>query len=148
MPLLFIQVPSPYSLKKYEEPISLENFYGDILELKGFSPVFTIFVKSSENINLSNLSQKKLKYSSSVLWIHDFIYELNLATTHVVDGHEIGRGLEVLPLACEQALHLRESREVTRGRHTVAALSRVLSRLASLAIQEELANRLILPHFS
>ena len=92
--------------------------------------------------------KKKLKYSGSVLWIHDFIYELNLATTHVVDGHEIGRGLEVLPLACEQALHLRESREVTRGRHTVAALSRVLSRLASLAIQEELANRLILPHFS
>ena len=32
--------------------------------------------------------------------MHDFIYELNLAIAHVVDGHEIGRGLQVLRLAC------------------------------------------------
>ena len=38
--LLFIQVPSPYSLRKYEKPISLENFYEDILELKRFFASF------------------------------------------------------------------------------------------------------------
>jgi len=38
--LLFIQVPSPYSLRKDEEPISLENFYEDILELKRFFASF------------------------------------------------------------------------------------------------------------
>ena len=38
--LLFIQVPSPYSLRIYEEPISMENFYEDILELKRFSDSF------------------------------------------------------------------------------------------------------------
>ena len=38
--LIFIQVPSPYSLRKYEEPISLENFFEDILDLKRFSVSF------------------------------------------------------------------------------------------------------------
>ena len=47
--------------------------------------------------------------------MHDFIYELNLATAHVVDGHEIGRGLQILTLACELAFHLEESLDVTRG---------------------------------
>ena len=99
--LIFIQVPSPFSLRKYEEPISLENFYEDVLDLKRFSVRFYYFVKNSENINLFKLSQKKTrKYSGSVFWIHDFIYELNLATAHFVDGHEIGRGLQFLRLAC------------------------------------------------
>ena len=44
--------------------------------------------------------KKTRKYSGSVFWIHDFIYELNLATAHVVDGHEIGRGLQFLRPAC------------------------------------------------
>ena len=78
--------------------ISLENFYEAILELKRFFASFYYFCE--KNINHFNLSQKKHKYSGSVLWIHDFIYELNLATAHVVDGHEIGRGLQVLRLAC------------------------------------------------
>ena len=77
--------------------ISMRTFWS----WNAFSPVFTIFVKNSENINLFNLSQKKTrKYSGSVFWIHDFIYELNLATAHVVDGHEIGRGLQFLRPAC------------------------------------------------
>ena len=38
--LIFKQVPSPYSLRKYEEPISLENFFEDILDLKRFSVSF------------------------------------------------------------------------------------------------------------
>ena len=77
--------------------ISMRTFWS----WNAFSPVFTIFVKNSENINLFNLSQKKTrKYSGSVIWIHDFIYELNLATAHVVDGHEIGRGLQFLRPAC------------------------------------------------
>lgn len=38
--LIFIQVPSPYSLRKYEELISLENFFEDILDLKRFSISF------------------------------------------------------------------------------------------------------------
>ena len=41
--LIFIQVPSPYSLRKYDEPIRLKNFYEDILELK---PLFREFLLS------------------------------------------------------------------------------------------------------
>jgi len=58
-----------------------------------------------------------------------------------------------IPLACEQAIHLEESREVTRERHTkgdttvrgasrgFAARTRVISRLASLATQNGVVAR-------
>ena len=57
---------------------------------------------------------------------------------------------ETFQVACEQALHLGESREVTREQHAKGNASargaprlRVLSRLALLAIHEELASRLL-----
>ena len=57
---------------------------------------------------------------------------------------------ETFQVACEQARHLGESREVTQEKHAKgnasargAPLSRVPSRHASLAIREELASRLL-----
>lgn len=59
-----------------------------------------------------------------------------------------------IPLACGQAIHLEESREVTREGHTegdtrmrgapcgFAALTRIISRLASLATQNGVVARL------
>ena len=57
---------------------------------------------------------------------------------------------ETFQVACEQALHLGESRKVTREQNAngkasarSAPRSRVLSRLALLTILEELASRLL-----
>lgn len=59
-----------------------------------------------------------------------------------------------IPLACGQAIHLEESREVTREGHTegdtrvrgapcgFAARTRIIAQLASLATQNEVVARL------
>ena len=74
----------------------------------------------------------------------------------MINGHTfyhfaIGRGFHLLCNRLnEQALRLGESREVTREQHAKGnasargvPLSHVTSRLASLAIREELARRLL-----
>ena len=72
--LIFIQAPSPYSLRKYEEPISLENFYEDILDLKRFSVSFYLSLWKTQRILIFLIYHRRKHINTWLSFLDTWLY--------------------------------------------------------------------------